>query len=90
MVIGWQTVVMSKTQFNVNNLRISLDVKNNKLKSNGIQNESNNFTFLTLYDAFLNHCFNVFRLIFCQLLNHLIYNILTIFWCNYLGNVSNS
>ena len=30
MVIGWQTVVMSKTQFNVNNL--SFDVKNNKLK----------------------------------------------------------
>ena len=37
MVIGWQTVVMSKTQFNVNNLRISFDVKDNKLKSNGIK-----------------------------------------------------
>ena len=76
MVIGWQTVVMSKTQLNVNNLRISFDVKNNKLKSNGIQKESNNFTFF-------NHYFNVFRIIFCQLLNHLVYNILTIFWCNY-------
>ena len=45
MVIGWQTIVMSKTQYNVNNLRISFDVKDNKFKSNGIQKESNNFTF---------------------------------------------
>ena len=29
MVIGWQTVVMSKTQYNVNNLRISFEVKDN-------------------------------------------------------------
>ena len=45
MVIGWQTVVISKTQYNVNNLRISFDVKDTKFKSNGIQKESNNFTF---------------------------------------------
>ena len=45
MVIGWQTVVISKTQYNVYNLRISFDVKDTKFKSNGIQKESNNFTF---------------------------------------------
>ena len=38
---------------------------------------------MTLFLMFLG-------LFFCQLLNYWIVNILTIFWFNYLGNVSNS